>query len=308
MTSNSDRKAYAGIGAAAASWGTWGFFLRQAAVDGPLSAELATFVVLTTMFVLLLPFALHSRSRVAAPRPLGAWVLLAVFGVSDALNTGLYFRALQTTTLAVAVLTHYAAPLIVAVLAPLVLREERRRGMFPIIALGIGGLCVLLAPWRVGEDPGASSWFVGAALGLASAFFYAFGVLFNKHLTRIFSPVEVLVFHLPSAMLVLGLSVPGHAFALTHGAMVWLLLGALGPGALAGIVFIQSLSRVPAGHAAVLTFVEPVTALFIAAWVWGEPLGVNGYVGALAVLGAGYLAVRATPNAARASAAADVGI
>jgi drug/metabolite transporter (DMT)-like permease len=69
-------------------------------------------------------------------------------------------------------------------------------------------------------------------------------------------------------------------------------LGALGPGALAGVIFMRSLAVVPAGRAAVLTLVEPLSAIALAALAWGETLGALGLLGALGILFAGYRVVR----------------
>ncbi|MEO8184959.1 MAG: EamA family transporter [Deltaproteobacteria bacterium] len=61
---------------------------------------------------------------------------------------------------------------------------------------------------------------------------------------------------------------------------------------LAGVIFMRSLARVPAAHASVLTLIEPVTALSIAALAWGEQLHPLGLLGGAAILVAGYLVVR----------------
>ena len=85
---------------------------------------------------------------------------------------------------------------------------------------------------------------------------------------------------------------PHGDFQLTHRQLVWLALGAIGPGAVAGVVFIRCLSAVPAGRGSVLTLFEPLTALAIASYVWGESLGTSGMFGAAAVLVSGYFVIR----------------
>jgi DME family drug/metabolite transporter len=281
---------YAGVGLAAAGWGTWCVFLRLAQVTGPIPPELSTFVVLATIAVVLCPLAVQAtRRRVRAPTAQEYWLLIA-FGVSDALNCRLYFGALQATSVAVAVLTHYAAPLLVALGAPSILREPRRPGTFASVLLGLSGLTLLLAPWH-GSQLGASLW-KGAALGLGSAVFYAAGVLFNKRLAQSFDACELLVYHMPSALLLLAVLAPEGSWTLSSTAWLWLILGALGPGALAGLLFIWGLRQVPAAHASVLTLVEPFTALCIALFAWGEPLEPTALAGGAAILYAGYRVVR----------------
>jgi drug/metabolite transporter (DMT)-like permease len=285
------RRSYAGVALAAASWGTWTVFLRLARGSGPLAPELSSFVVFATMGVVLLPLALRATRRAPPVRSKRDWSLVAAFGVTDALNCALYFAALETTSVAVAVLTHYVAPLLVAVAAPLVLGEPRRPSTLVAVAVGLFGLTLLLSPWNVGVEAG-SQLLGGALLGLGSAVFYATNVLLTKRLSRRFEAPELLVYHMPSALLLLALAVPEGGWAISAPALAWLVVGALGPGALAGVVFMRSLAVVPAAHASVLTLVEPFTALAIATFAWGESLAITAVVGGAAILTAAYLVVR----------------
>jgi drug/metabolite transporter (DMT)-like permease len=132
----------------------------------------------------------------------------------------------------------------------------------------------------------------GALLGLGSAVFYAASLLFNKRLSASFDASEMLVYHMPSALLLLALLVPHGGWAISEPALRWLVLGALGPGALAGVIFMRSLARMPAAHASILTLMEPVSALLIAGLAWGEALQPLGLVGGMAILAAGYWVVR----------------
>lgn len=285
------RSGYAGVVFAAVSWGMWPLFLRQVHAAGPVAAQLCSFVVMLTMALTLCPLALRATRQRELLRPAKEWWLLGAFGLSDALNCVLYFAALQTTSVAVAVLTHYLAPLIVALGAPLVLGERRRPGTFVAVAIGLFGLTVLLAPWEVRPEP-AGTLVTGALLGLGSAVFYGANVLFSKRLSRSFEASEMQVYHMPTALLLLALMVPAGGWVASAPALGWLFLGAIGPGALAGVVFMRSLARVPAAHASVLTLVEPFAALAVAALVLGETLAPSRLIGGAAILGAGYLVVR----------------
>lgn len=289
------RLAYVGVILAAMSWGTWSLFLRYANEQGQVAPALAAFIVFATIALVLLPTALWATRQIRARRTMREWGVLAAFGVSDALNCGLYFTALQTTTVAIATLTHYLAPLLVALAAPLVLREPRRPGTLLAAGIGLFGLGVLLAPWQAGS--GGFAGLAGAGMGAASALFFAAGVFFNKRLSSSFEPSELLAYHMPSALLVLACFVPQGGWHVSTGALGWLVAGAIGPGALAGIVFVRSLKQVPTGRAAVLTLAEPLTALGVAALVWGETLGAGALAGAALVLGAAYLVVRDAASA-----------
>jgi drug/metabolite transporter (DMT)-like permease len=256
---------------------------------------------MSTIGVVLAPLALRATRRRAEARSAREWALVGVFGVSDALNCVLFFAALATTSVAVAVLTHYLAPLLVALAAPLALGERRRPGTVFAALVGLCGLTLLLAPWQVQSE---GRLVEAAVLGLASAFFYAACLLLNKRLSRSFEASELLVYHMPSALVLVALLVPQGGWVLSAPGLLWLLFGALGPGALAGVIFMRSLAQVPAQHASVLTFVEPLTALAIAAFAWGESLDRLRLAGGAAILMAGYLVVReARPSPLEAAAA-----
>jgi len=280
---------YVAIAVAAASWGTWSVFLRFAQAHGQINPLLSTLVVLASIGALLLPLALMERRRAPA-RGARDWALVGVFGVTDALNAGMYFAALHTTSVAVATLTHYLAPLLVALGAPLVLKEQRRPGTGVATAVALLGLLVLLEPWQSGTA--AAPAFPGAFLGGASALFFAAGVLFNKHLSRRFGAAELLVYHMPTGLLVLAALVPTGSWTVSLGSAAWLVAGAVGPGALAGVLFVRALSRVPAARASVLTFIEPLTAVTIASLAWGQPFGMHSLLGGGAILLAGYWVMR----------------
>lgn len=282
--------AYLGVIASAAGWGTWGLLLRLAQARGPVAPQLAALLVMATIFVVLLPLAVHTTRLRARQHSRRDWALLVAFGISDALNAALYFAALQTTTVAIAVLTHYAAPLFVAVAAPLALGERSHRYTLPGVLLGFAGLTLLLEPWQAQRAD--ARVLEGALLGVGSAVFYAANILFNKRLSERFEASEILVYHMPSALLLLTLLVPAGGWVLPPAALPWLLLGALLPGVLGGVIFMRSLAQVPAAHASLLTLTEPVAALAISALAWGELPSASGLVGAVAILAAGAWVVR----------------
>ena len=90
-------------------------------------------------------------------------------------------------------LSHYLAPLLVAVGAKVVLREPGQSGSLPWLAVGLVGIFLLLAPWKDRGSLDNGRLLYGSALGLSSAFFYAGSILFNKKLSASFSPSELIV-------------------------------------------------------------------------------------------------------------------
>jgi drug/metabolite transporter (DMT)-like permease len=270
---------YALVAAAACGWGTWPLILRRA----PMSAALQSAVMLGVLTVVSLAFM--ARDRVAAKATAAQWLVVAWLGVGDALNVVLFFAAYQRTSVAVAVLTHYLTPIFVALGAPLVVGERARARTFVAVAIALAGLVLLLEPWRTASARDLA----GAALGAGSAVFYASNVLLTKRVTPVFSGSELMFFHGLVAAALLFALVPAADYAAVSGRSLAILAGgAIGPGALGGLFFVWGLRRVPASHASVLTLLEPLVAMLLAATVLGEGLGLAPLLGgALILVGAG---------------------
>ncbi len=259
------------VAVGATLWGCWSLFLRPAGLSGPQSALLVMGVM-----SLPAPFVLRRESL----RDRRATLALALVGLSDAANAALYFAAVQRGPLAVAVLTHYLAPLLIALAAPWVLREPRSARALIGAPLTLAGLALLLGTPQGGLT---DSW--TALLGGASALFYMANVLASKVAARAYSPLAVTALHAPISALAL-LLVFGRS-ALPPALDAHLLL-AIGGGALCGLfanlLFIVGLRRIPTAAAGALTYLEPLTAALLGQLVFGEALGSLGLLGGLVVL------------------------
>jgi drug/metabolite transporter (DMT)-like permease len=288
------------IAVAALLWGSWSLFFRPAERISELAPALEAFVVFAVILITTLPLTLRGfRAR----RPGAAWLGMAALGVFDAMNALFFFAAMQRTSLAIAVLTHYLAPILVALAAPFVLRDRLRRTTVAALIAALGGLALLLEPWRPATGIAA-----GAALGAVSAVFFAANILIAKRIQHWFSPLELLAWHMPTALATLAPFALGGALqAAAPEALGLIACGGLLPGAFAGALFVSGLVRVDATRASILMLLEPVSAMAIGALVWSEiPSGV-GLAGAGLVLVSAWMVARAPPEPAAAFAAPFAG-
>jgi drug/metabolite transporter, DME family len=290
----SSRRGYAMVAIAAATWGTWSLFLRpaermQANLGAPISPGFEAAIVFGMNLVLVAPWAFADRPQTA--RPLRAWLGIAVLGPIDAMNSLFFFWAMQRTSIAIAVLSHYLAPLFVTALAPFALRETARRSTWLHVALAFAGLTLLLDPLSTARAAGNGS-LVGAGLGATSAVFYASNVLLTKRLLPWFSTREIIGYHAVSGVLVLLFFVPHGGFSIAPAPAALLAAGSLVPGVCAGLLFMRGLAIVPASHAAVLTLLEPLAAVLVAAIVWREIPSALGALGGVLILVAAWLVTR----------------
>jgi drug/metabolite transporter (DMT)-like permease len=260
---------------AAASWGTWSLFLRPTGLPSFLTTPLIFAIMAVVTFPLTLP-----EPRVQWDRP--TVLLLLGNTAADALNVITFFGALSYTTVAIAVLTHYIAPILIALASPWI-EGTQTRGARPAAAVALGGLVIMLEPWRGAGD----GVVIGAALGAASAVAYAANVFIVRRLNERIGPARVMSYHSAlAAAVMLPFAVSGLA-TVSWSDVGLLALGATSIGALSGVVFIAGLARIGAARTAVLTFAEPLVAVAVGALVWAEPMRPLAAIGGALVLAAG---------------------
>ena len=280
------------LGALTASWGF--IAVLVAAVD--LGAEpLAFWRLALAAGTLAVGAVVVGRPGLLAPG--GRLPALALLGTVQGAHWLLFFLAVKHGSVALAVLTFYAAPLLLAVAAPLVLPE---RWSGPVLAAAtVGGVGIALIALG-GDDGSASGWAVAAGLGSAAT--YAALVVLSKRLLLAETPPLTVAFWdcfvgalvVAPVLLLAGRVVP-------TGTGEWaaiLTLGIVLTGA-STLVYAVLLRHVSAQAAGVLTFLEPVAGVLLAwALVSEEPGGWTLAGGAL-VLAAGVVVVLLEPSETR---------
>lgn len=212
--------------------------------------------------------------------------ILLLSGAALGLNWIFLFAAYRATTVAVASLCNYMAPIIVVALSPFVFHERLTgRKLGCILAALIG---IVLVSGVLNSDAEALN-LRGVGLGLTAAMCFVVIVLCNKKCTGV-DPLEKTVAQLAvSALVVLPyvlwqqrgqtLTPDARSVALT------LVLGVVHTG-VAYILYFGSMARLPVQSVALLGYLEPVVSVLTSALVLHEPLTASGIVGAVLILGA----------------------
>lgn len=268
----------------ALAWGTWSLWFRPTGLSGRTTAPF----VFACIVLSSLPLMLREHARRTTPI---RWsrrlvTMLAVFALFDAINAATFFSAMTITTVAVAVLTHDLAPVLVALLAPRI-DGTRVPGAAPAALLALGGVTLLLEPWREGALGG--DVLLGAGLGLASAVAYAGNVFLGRKLTLELGSATALGLHAIGAGLLL-LPLAGSELLEIEGSdLPYLLVAGLVPGALAGLTFLRGSAVIGSARAAILAFLEPVVACVVGYVAFGERLSAWSLAGGALVLCAGLI-------------------
>ncbi|MBQ5765983.1 MAG: EamA family transporter [Burkholderiaceae bacterium] len=209
--------------------------------------------------------------------------VLIASGIALGLNWMLLFEAFSHTTIAVAVLCYYLAPVFVIVGSPFILKER-------ITGLQLG--CVLGALLGMvfvsGFIDGELRGFWGIVLAMSAAVFYASVMFLNKFVKGV-STYDSTVMQLGSAALVFIpyalLTVDFTSLEWTSkGLMLLVVLGVVHTG-VAYALFFGSFTKLPAQTISIYSYVDPLMSVLLSWLVLQEPLGWTGFVGALLILG-----------------------
>ena len=214
--------------------------------------------------------------------------LLLSAGVGLALANGLFYSALQLTTIASASLTRYLGPLLVVMIfAPLLLKEKISRALSVATLVGFVGLILILLPELV-----KSRIDVGILFALGAAVFAALYLVFMKKLSMNFKiDSKVVSFYLlfPSAIIFL----PFVLFHIQSSGMLpleeWLKMSFVGVGLLAPslLLLFRGLELIPAARASIITYLEPVGAILLAFVFLHENLTLLIILGGILILSSG---------------------
>lgn len=222
----------------------------------------------------------------------GGWKLI-LSGVCLGFNWILLFEAYRYTSVAVATLCYYMAPILIILVSPLLFQERLTGRKILCVAIALAGMVLVSGITEAGgAQAQESSRTTGILLGLGAAVLYASVVLLNKAMPSVEAYPKTIVQLGTAAVTLLPYTlltetIPPEAFSwLSIGMLV--LVGIVHTG-VAYALYFGSVSGLKAQTAALLSYLDPVVAILLSALLLGENLSVPGLIGALMVLGAALL-------------------
>ena len=212
---------------------------------------------------------------------------LVVSGVLIGLNWILLFEAYHYTTIATATLCYYMQPTIVVLLSPVFFRERLTGKKLLCAAAAVAGM-VLVSGVAEGGVPQWSE-LKGILMGLGAAVLYATVVIMNKRLTGI-DPYEKTILQLASAAIALLpylLCTEDFSAIQPEPAVIGCLLvvGLVHTG-MAYAMYFGSMERLRAQTVAILSYIDPLTALLLSALLLHEAMTPLQIAGTVLILGA----------------------
>ena len=219
---------------------------------------------------------------------------MALFILSGAMigvNWILLFEAYNYTTVATATLCYYMQPTIVILLSPLLLNEKLTAKKALCAAAAIVGMALVTGIFEgaAGGSGSAGGQFKGILLGLGAAALYAAVIILNKKsgsadayektILQLFSAAAVLVPYLLLTGQLKDLHPDGRALVLLA------VVGIVHTG-IAYALYFGSMDGLPGQTIALFSYIDPVVALLLSAFLLREPVTAFGIAGAVLILGA----------------------
>ena len=269
------------IAASMTVFGTIAIFVRAIPIS---SAQLALCraVIASVLIAIFLLCSGQSLSFKGLGREL--WLLL-ISGAAIGINWILLFEAYRFTTVSVATLSYYFAPVIVILACPILFREKMGLKKWICFIMSSFGIVLITG---LGDLSTGSSHIKGIAFGLAAACFYAFVVLVNKFIRGVdgirrtfLQFIAAIIVLLPYVLVSDGIS-----FA-AMDSRGWLMLAVVGVvhTGICYCLYFSGLKDIAGQEAAILSYADPLVAVLCSVFILGEAISIPQIIGGVLVLG-----------------------
>ena len=260
-------------------FGTLAPFVRNIPVS---SGELALYRVVMAA-LLVGAYLLITKQKLSLGSIKKELLLLMLSGGAMGINWIFLFEAYQYTTVFVATLSYYFAPVIVMVVCPLLFKEKLTGKQILCFTMATAGLVLI-----TGTAGGGKQDLLGIAFGLAAAAFYATVMLLNKFIKGVAGLHRTFIQFL-AAIAVL---VPYVAFTggFTLGGLNstgWanlLIVGVVHTG-ITYCMYFSALKELPGQKVAILSYIDPLVAVLVSVTLLGETMTFPQIIGGALILG-----------------------
>ena len=211
--------------------------------------------------------------------------LLLFSGIAMAFNWILLFQAYKFTTVSVATLSYYFAPVIVTVACPILFKEKMGAKQWICFAMSTLGIVLITG---IGDLSAGSNHFIGILFGLGAACLYATVILLNKFIKTVggihrtfLQFIAAIIVLVPYVSLTSGFNLA----ALDGKGWVFLLIVGLVHTGITYCMYFSSLKELPGQKAAILSYIDPLVAVLVSVLILGESMTAMQVIGGLMILG-----------------------
>ena len=262
-------------------FGTISLFVRNIAVS---SGELALYRAVMAA-AMIGGYLLLTGQKIPVREIKKEIPLLLISGMAMGINWILLFEAYKCTTVSVATLSYYFAPVIVTAVCPFFFKEKLTGKQIICFIMSTVGLVMITG---IGDMGQGNRHMIGILYGLGAACFYATVIMMNKFIKGV-EGIHRTFLQFLAAIIVLAPYV-----ALTGGvtlggldSMGWiclLIVGLIHTG-VTYCMYFSALKELPGQKAAILSYIDPLVAVLISVSLLGESMTLWQVIGGGLILG-----------------------
>lgn len=217
--------------------------------------------------------------------------LLILSGAAIGFNWILLFEAYRYTTISNATLSYYFAPVFVMILAPFILKEKLTPVKAGCILAAMAGLFLVV---NIGGNSAGTAYNhpLGILYGLMAAALYSSVILMNKFVKNLSGFETTLTQLLVSALVLLPyVMIRDHLdfSGLDSKSILLILIVGIVHTGFAYFLYFGSVKELSGQTIAVLSYIDPISAVIMAAVFLGESMSIIQIIGGVLILGSTFV-------------------
>lgn len=198
-----------------------------------------------------------------------------------------YLLSLNLTHSSIAVITHYTAPIFVAILAPLLLKEKLTKITIIALISSFFGFLIIFFKKNV-----LVTLDIGAIFGLSSGFFYGLSIITARKLLKTLDSETLIFYQNLFSTIILLIFFDKIDFSFKQELIIKMIFLSLFYSGIASYLYLYGLFRLGGVKTSIIGYLEPVGTIFWGWLVFYEVLTIKVLVGGFLVLFSGYLVTR----------------
>ena len=262
-------------------FGTIGLFTRNIVVT---SGELALYRAILATLLIGGYFAISGK-KIDVKAIKKELLLLLFSGMAMGINWILLFEAYKHTTISIATLSYYFAPMIVTVVCPLLFREHISKKQLFCFAMSTLGMVLIIGFEGI---KGGNNHILGIGLGLGAAVFYACVILLNKFIKNVEGIHRTFLQFLAAIVILVPYVLAAGERRIGEldikGWICLLIIGLIHTG-ITYCMYFSAMKELNGQEVAILSYLDPLVAVLVSVFVLGEPMTSMQFLGGALILG-----------------------
>jgi len=263
-------------------FGTIGIFVRN--IPLPSSVIALARGVIGTLFLII--FTKIRKIKISYTEIKNNLSILCLSGMLIGIHWIFLFEAYRNTTVAVATLCYYLAPVFVIIASPFVLKEKLTFKQAVCIGVALIGMIFVSGIFEKGGTENLQ--LKGIFFGIGAAIIYAVVILMNKHLKKISSyTMTIMQLGIAAAVLAPYTLLTQNTGSLTFNFTTLILLGIIGiiNTGITYTLYFSAIQELKAHTIAIFSYIDPIVAILLSTLILREKPDVFTVIGGIMILG-----------------------